>query len=311
MKKLAVLALYACSALAAEDQMLVAGAVVDSSIAAPTLEWRVNRNNGDAYRLGISGWTIDGSWRRKALVLSADVTPIHAHNSNRIYVNGDRAADYDNASYRVKAGVRLAATEINVVGLSERVDNVDPAIARFWDKPYVGLEIAHTYSAKTAENPLIAAWDGVELSARGETYAGRESWSRLSLSEATSRTFGRIDLRQSLTLLNGKSLNVVNRFLVGGSWDVLGGTALYGSRYGEYRVQRAAIANGGADYLLPQNWRAGVRGSYMRSDAANTWGTAINASTTWRTFGLNMGVGFPENGDPLGYISVVAPLYRR
>lgn len=306
-----------------DETLLVSGAFVDSSLAAPFLQLRMDRGR-DQYRLGFSGWTAEGTWTRhlsptREWMLLADATPLYAHNSNRIYVDGERAneLEYDNASYRIRSGVRWkrgqhARSEAYVVALTEQLgDGVEPALAAYWENPYAGVEVAHTYSLKSNEHPLVAAWDGVELAIRAETYIGDERWSRIAVSEAASMTHGRFDWRQSFTLLTGQSLNVVNRHLVGGSWDALGGNTLYGFRYGEYRVDRAVIVSAGADYLLPRNWRIGVRGSHMRSNVANPWGHAINASTTWRTFGVNMGLGFPSEGDPTVYLALVAPLYRR
>jgi len=325
----ALLLLWPMAAGAADGEtLLVSGALVDSSIAAPLIELRLDPVGRDEYRFSVSGWTLEGMWRRelspsRTLLASADATPLHAHSSNRIYLAGTRMRDleYENASYRLKAGVRFihtarSATELQVVGLSEQLGSgSDPVLARFWDRPYTGIEFAHTYSNQTGESPLIAAWDGIELSVRGDSYAGQETWSRITVAEAASRTLGHFDLQQSLTVMNGKSLNMINRFLVGGSWDVLGANALYGFRYAEFRVDRAVIASGGVDYVLPRNWRIGVRGSHLRSNVANVSGHAINASTTWRTFGVNFGVGIPHRSagenDPVVYMALVAPLYRK
>ncbi len=325
---LALFALLVLCPLAEGETLLVTGALVDTSIAAPLIDLRFDPVGRDEYRFSVSGWTLEGMWRRelspsRTLLVSADATPLNAHSSDRIYVAGTRMRnlEYDNASYRVKGGMRFihsarSATEVQVVGLSEQLGSgVDPALARIWDRPYAGIEFTHTWSDKTAKNPLIAAWDGMELSVRGETYAGQQAWSRVTVAEAASRTLGRFDLQQSLTVMNGKSLNMINRFLVGGSWDVLGPNALYGFRHAEFRADRAVIANGGIDYLLPRNWRVGVRGSHLRSNVANVSGHAINASTTWRTFGVNFGVGIPHRSagenDPVVYMALVAPLYKR
>ena len=308
---------------AAGETIVVAGAFVDSSVAAPYLQLRTERGR-DEYRFGISGWTIEGSWVRKlspsrALLFSADATPFNAHSSEYIYVDGERASnlEYENASYRIKGGLRLthdarSHTDVQLVALSEQLgEEVDPSLARQWNEPYAGVDVAYAYSHRTNENPLVSAWDGLELGLRGEAYSGQETWSRFTATEAAARTRGRLHFRQSITLMAGDSLTIVNRFLVGGSWDALGPTALYGLRYAEYRVDRALVASGGIDYLLPRHWRVGLRASCMRSNVENLCGQAINASTTWKTVGVNMGVGLSPDHDPTLYVAVVAPLYRR
>jgi hypothetical protein len=308
----------------AGETLLVSGALSDPSMAAPLLHWKVTGDDGQSWRLGLTGWTMDGGWTKpvgagRMIVLSAEATPIHAHNSNRMYQDGKRVGsmEYENSAYRVGAGIRFAQSEsataeASLVALYERIAGVDdPAVVAFWKRPYTGFELTHSFSRTTARIPLIAAFDGIETDVRVEQLFGRENWTRVHVSGTAARTFGRVHLRQSLTAMSGRSLNVVNRFLAGGSWDVLGGDAVYGSRYGEFRVRRAAIASSGADWLLPRHWRVGVRGSLMRSDVANTYGQAINASTTWRTFGFNFGVGKSQRGSAVTYASIVAPLYLK
>ena len=305
------------------ETLVVAGVFADSSVAAPYLQLRTDRGR-DEYKLGISGWTVEGSFvreldRNRALLVSADATPLNAHSSEYIYIDGDRAKDleYENASYRLRGGLRFAHgqrshTDVQLAALVEQLgEEVDPDLAAFWDDPHAGLDIAYAYSHRTNESPLVSAWDGLELGLRGEVYSGQETWSRIQATEAAAKTRGRLHFRQSVSLMAGDSLNTVNRFLPGGSWDALGASALYGFRYAEYRVDRALIASGGIDYLLPRNWRVGLRASCMRSNVENRCGHALNASTTWKTVGVNIGAGFAPDRDPILYAAVVAPLYRR
>ncbi|HUP62488.1 MAG TPA: hypothetical protein VNA69_18940 [Thermoanaerobaculia bacterium] len=166
-----------------------------------------------------------------------------------------------------------------------------------------------------ADRPLVSSFDGLAVSARVEFFTGSEAWSRATVSQRAGRQLGKVHVRESLLVVTGKSLNVVNRFLAGGSWDALGESALYGYRYGEFRIARGVIANAGADYGLPRNWQVGVRGSYLRSDVADVFGVALNVSKTRATFGFNMGVGMPQsrNGEsePVFYLAVIAPLYAK
>jgi hypothetical protein len=308
----------------AEDRLLVSSAFGDSSIVAPVVRYEVEQDDGTSWAAGLSGWTIDGEWSRplsatRALRFTADATPLNAHNSDRIYVNGDRAPEleYDNASYRARGGLRFTpssrhTTDVFLVALQESVEGVSDALEQRWSDPYAGLELAHTYSVRNASSPLIASFDGIDVTARLEAFSGEENFSRVSLIERAGRSYGRIHLRQSLALLHGSSLDVVNRFVVGGSWDSLGGTAVYGLRYGELRLRRALIASGGADVRVAGNWRVGVRGSYVDGDEGrSTYGHALNVTTTWRTVGANFGVGFPEEGDTIVYAALIVPLYKK
>lgn len=317
MRILALLFTAATVFAAEPEKLLVASVFADSSIAAPVLRYSVDRGDGTSYEIGLSGWTVDGEWTRafspsRAWHVAVDATPINAHNSDRIYVNGRRAPEleYDNASYRARGGLRLthgprATTDVLLVALYESVD-----LPR-WDKPYVGVEVAHTYSVQSSSTPLISAFDGIEVTGRAELMAGQENWTRLSVIEQAGRTYGRLHLRQSLTLLHGSSLDVVNRSLAGGSWDALGGTAIYGLRYGELRLERAGIASGGADVRVARNWHVGIRGSVVNTDDQWLHGHALNFAGTWKTIGANFGVGIPEDGDAVVYGALIVPLYKR
>jgi hypothetical protein len=301
--------------------IVVASVLVDPSIAAPTVELRAPN-----YRIGVAGWTAYADMTRSvsertSVILLLDATPTNAHNSNRIFMNGqrERTLEFDSASYRVRGGIRQtwsprSESDILVVGLYESIEGAAVApIAAYWEKPYTGVELIHRYSSITSSNPLVGSFEGIEYTARAEMFTGETNWQRLSVEQRAGKSFGKVHLRESVTILHGDSLNVVNRFLAGGSWDILGGTALYGYRYGEFRVERGVIANAGIDYRVAGNWQAGLRASHLSSDVEDTWGYAVTASTTWKTFGVSLGLGVPErsNSDPVFSIALVAPLYRK
>jgi len=325
------LALLLASPLAGAEKrtLLVAGIFADTSVVGPFAVFTTGDKDSSEYTARVIGWTIDGEWvkhrsPRHALVLSADLTPVNAHSSDRIYVDGERVheLEYEASSYRIRGGWRFtpnenAITDLQLVGLIENVeDTLDPGLRQFWDEPYAGVELAQTFRRVDSSRPLdavISRFDGWSVTARVEAFSGQETWSRASLSQRAGVQLGKIHLRQSLLAVTGKSLNIVSRHIIGGSWDALGEQALYGSRYAEYRIARGVVASAGADYALPRDWRVGLRASYMDSDVADVHGFAINASKIWKVFGFNMGVGIPQDrggeSDPVVYLSVIAPLY--
>lgn len=320
--------LFTTSVRAEEKTLLVSALFADSSIVGPALRFTTGDAETTEYALSLLGWTIDGEMvkhrsPRQAFLLSADITPVNAHSSDRIFVDGERAheLEYEASSYRVRAGLRLTPTErsttdLRVAALMERVsDLADPRVVEFWDGPFVGLDVMHTWKVTRSESPFISSFDGVAISARAEVFTGQETWSRISVNQRAGRRFGKVHLRESVNAMTGKSLNVVNRFIVGGSWDVLGENAVYGSRFGEFRIARGVIASAGADYSLPRNWTAGVRASYLRSDVVHTHGFALNATKVRRTYGFNFGVAFPKeqggDSEPVFYLGVIAPLYAK
>lgn len=329
MRIVALLAfLVAGSALAEDRALLVSAIFADTSIVGPFVRYTTGDSEGTEYAFSLMGWTLDGQWirhrsPRSAFILGAEATPMNAHHSDRVFVNGERVHDleYDAASYRLRAGVRLtpndrSTTDIFAVGLIEDISGLgDPATEEFWNEPFFGVDLTHTYKIISSDRPLVSSFDGMSVSARVEAFTGSETWSRVTVTQRAGKQFGKVHLRESLSLMNGKSLNVVSRFIVGGSWDALGETALYGYRYGEFHVARGVIANAGADYALPRNWQVGIRASYLDSDVADLHGVALNVSKMRKTYGFNFGIGIPQKrggeSDPVVYLGVIAPLYAR
>ena len=313
---------------ALDGKLLVAGVFADSSIAGPALRFTNDDGKGNKWMVGLTGRVIEGEWQKpmsgtRFLVLGAELQPFNAHNSDRQFVNGERVdeLEYEGSAYRVRGGLRFmpnprSTTDVFLVGLVEDADEApQPGVRQFWDKPYYGVDLSHTFNITRGERPLVSSWDGFAIVARVEAYTGDETWSRVSLAERGAKQFGKIHLRQSVMGMNGKSLNVVSRFQVGGGWDVLGDTAMYGFKYGEYRIARGVLANAGADYVLPRDWRIGVRASYLHSDVDKTYGASLNATKIWKTFGFNFGVGAAEerggDSEPVVYFGLIAPLYYK
>ena len=307
--------------------LLVSSVFADSSVVAPVVWYRNTGPDGSGYRVGLSGWTIEGQWtgRRSpahSLLLATELTPVNAHNSNRVYDNGERTEerDYDNASYRLGGGVRFHPGEnthidVLLVGLHESVDGLSAKDMRRWEKPYAGLDVHYTFRDVSDARPLIAQIDGIELSVRGEGFLGEDNWSRIAVSQQWGTTLGRFHMRQGSAAVFGTAADFVNKSLVGGSWDALGGNAVYGLRQGEIRTGHALMGNFGADLRVAGNWFVGARTSLLVSEDL-IQGYALNVSGTWRTFGFSGGVALAEStGDrtttPQVYAALIVPLYRR
>lgn len=307
--------------------LLVSSVFADSSVVAPVTWYRYTAPDGSGYRVGISGWTIEGQWKKRrspmhSLLLVAELTPMNAHNSNRAYEDGDRREDldYDHASYRVGGGVRLHPgqnTDIDIllVGLYESVSGLSAKDMRRWEKPYAGLDVTYSFRDVRDARPLLSQIEGIELSIRGEGFLGEDNWSRISVSQQWGTTLGRFHLRQGSAAVFGTADDFVNKSLVGGSWDALGGNAVYGLRQGEIRTGHALMGSFGADLRVAGNWYVGGRLSLLVG-AHIIQGYALNVSGNWRTFGFSGGVAIAEStgvrtNEPMVYAVLIVPLYRR
>ena len=271
--------------MSASDMRVFTGAVlVERGQAAPVVELLSVGENGLVRRLSLSGWTIAVSrdapveyGRRRSVTFS--VTPYNAHSSRHIYVDGERARqlEFDDAALAARAGYRIwqsehASTEAAVTASKEFVGKeASRELRDRWRLPYAGVQLTQTGRFVTAEDPYSGRIEGFDVSGTIELYAGKKAWSRTTVLQSAGAAAGRLHFRQQLALMYGTNLDTVNAFLPGGSWDVIGPEAVYGTRYAEFRVNKGAILGGGADYAIGA-WELGVRGSVIRAPSLHASG---------------------------------------
>ena len=303
-----VLVLCAAASVTAQAQtVLVAGVQYESpSLVAPVAALSVRRGDATEWRMGIAGWTASGAWTRalspsRALWVGLDVTPINAHSSNKLYVNGveDPALAYRNSTLQLGGGLRLTpssrwTTELRGVVLHERVAELPEPMLDVWRSPYVGLDVAQRYDRISAEDVIRSRFEGIRVAARVQGYAGASSWARGTVSVGGGRRVGRLFLRANALAFHGSSLNTVSALLTGGSWDAAGATALYGYSYGAFRVERGVLANAGADLVVSRSTEIGVRGAWLDDSGERHHGSALSVATLWRGMSFGAAVAVPE-----------------
>lgn len=305
----AVLAALLLGAGAVEAQAVIVGGVQyeSPSLLAPVAALSVRRGDATEWRAGIAGWTASGAWTRtlspaRAIWAGLEVTPVNAHSSNKRYVDGveDPALAYRNSTLQVGVGLRLTpsarwTTELRGVVLHERVADLPDAARDFWRSPYLGVDVTQRYDRVSADDVVRSRFEGVRAAARVQAYAGRSSWGKAMLSVGAGRRAGRLFLRANGLAFHGRSLNTVSAFLSGGSWDASGPTALYGYPYGAFRMERALLANGGADLLVWRNTEIGVRAAWLAGSGGARHGGALSVATLWRGIGLSAALAVPED----------------
>jgi hypothetical protein len=70
---------------------------------------------------------------------------------------------------------------------------------------------------------------------------------------------------------------------------------MVGYRYAEFRLDRAATVGGALDLRLRGSWELGVRGSYLKGNAIEEYGAAVQMMTVWRGAVVNAGVALPKS----------------
>jgi hypothetical protein len=307
-RSVAVLAALLLGAGAAEAQTVLVGGVQyeSPSLLAPVAVLSVRRGDATEWRVGVAGWTASGAWTRtrsptRALVAGLEVTPINAHSSNKLYVEGEEAPQlaYRNSTMHAGAGLRLApssrwTTELRGVVLWEKVADLPEAVRDFWRSPFVGVDVAQRYDRVSADDVIRSRFEGVRIVARAQLYAGASSWGRGTVSLGSGKRVGRLFLRANGTAFHGRSLNTVSAFLTGGSWDASGATALYGFPYGAFRSERAYLTSGGADLRLWGSTEVGVRAAWLGGSGDAHHGGALGVATLWKGVGMSAALAVPE-----------------
>lgn len=301
----ALILLCAAAPLLAQTDTLLTGAVADSSIAGPIMVWNRIAADGDSTTFALNGWTM--SWEAAhrvapptRMVVSVALTPLHARSSNRVYLAGERsrALEFDDSSIEATFG-RIDTigerwtSDIRAVAAYDRVSRSDQATRSFWSSPYAGVRTRQAYRHITAEDPLLLTFEGSEVRADAEVFAGKETWSRVTLSQRMSRRRGRFLIGESASVFHGRSLNTVNAFLAGASWPIGDLRPLYGYRYAELRLDRGAAAGVDAQVALRRSFALGAHANILRSRQTTALGVAADASFAWRGVGIRVGVARP------------------
>jgi hypothetical protein len=304
-RALAAAVLMLAGAARGDDLRVASGAILyESGLAAPAVELRSIDESGATWRASVTGWTI-GVTREKPvergrrLIFSINATPFDAHSSRRLFRDGvrDRALEFDDAAFDVRAGMRIRESEhatlepALVIGTEVLGDNAPHLLRDRWSGPYTGVAVTQRLRYVTADDPFRSRIDGFEIAATGEIYGGKRTWSKLLLTETAGVPFGRVHVRQSVALFGGSGIDEVNAFLVGGSWDALGATAIYGRHYAEFRVPRGVSANIGTDVDLFRSLSAGVRASGFRGAGERATGVMLQLSGRLAGVRLTGGVG--------------------
>jgi hypothetical protein len=303
----------------AQTKVLVAGAVYESAdLIAPNglllilpHDSSPSGRAGVAWNVGLRGSTlmVEALKRfstRFELLVGGDLTPFSANGSSRIYKDGRHEPDlgFTNRSYQARAGVRFQRasawrTDLQLLALKESVDGVDNDV---WRRPYGGVGVAQSYRRVVSEDSLRSRFDGLKASAAAQGFFGSNAWWRGQVVAGGGKRIGNLFLRGQASAFGGHGLNTVSRFLVGGSWDAGEGLPLYGFHYAQFRVNRGAVLNSGADFRLRGAWEVGIRGGYLNSPDKRARGAAITLGTIWNGVAWHVGMGIPGHvsGEPQG-----------
>ena len=288
-------------------------------------------DDGREWSLGLTGWTMSADWKaatngtRKRHIF-ARLTPVNANASNFIYRDGirDAEAEYRASAIEGGAGIEIAHTRrwtggYRALALYHRVGGLsDPSVSTFWRRPFAGVEVTQQYTRVTSEERFGSRWNGLKIAAAARQMAGARSWTRGQLTAGVGKRVGPLFLSGRGAAFAGHSLNIVNAFVLGGSWDVPAAEMVPGYRYAEFRLSRAALAGAAVDIRLHGSWEIGLRAGALKGTSISARGTALQVGTVWRGAVFSAGVAFPRAMGPdsnrrgtIAFATVTAALIER
>ena len=293
------------------------------SLVAPVNLLFVSPSPNTRWKFAVQGWTLATSFKKQldpkiAVEYTLNFTPINSNGSNRIYEgkNGeeldrvlleenswskrlDENSMYKNLSFQTIAKVSYKRTahwtaSLAVAGLYEKLEELDKNLQDYWQSTYLGFDVEIRFSDLVSDNLYTNQWEGLKATATNRVFAGSESWGRLESFVGYGRNFKYFYSQTITFFLYSWNTNLVNKFLVGGGWDLPGLYSLYGYPYGFFRIEKGLIINGILDIPIHGNWTLGLRFASLKASDFFTYGQAFKIMKTWNGFYFNAGISFPE-----------------
>jgi hypothetical protein len=304
-----VLALLAAGrAFAGETPLLAAGVLYESPAPtlAPLLALRLPVGEGRVLTLSQLGWTSSATFElpqspRWTLLARVGVTPIRAHLAHDVYDGQGRPlddAEFDATALRVTAGEAYEAggltLTVRAVLLKEWLSRLPRAELDAFRSAFVGGEASARWEWVRSEDPLRSRIDGARVTVRGEALYGSRSLGRTDAELALGRKSGPAFVHVNAGAFFAGLDHPATREVVGGSWDLLGSSALVGHPLGAFRVARGAAGTLGLDWQVVGPLELGVRASLLVGAPRVHHGLGLLFETELSGIHLFAGAGAPD-----------------
>jgi len=274
-----------------ESPKLVAPAVISII---PTDDHRL-------FQFGMVGWTLllkgeFGLNKNLMVGLSQDISPINANASTYQYTEGkqDTSLNYENGSYltqfylKKKQG-RNFSSQFSLIVRQEHVDGLNHEILRFWDGPHFGYSVSGSYRNVGFEDFFNNNWDGKKAQVQFQFFPGEPAWLKGHISGGIGKKFENYHGTVSGKYFFSDHLNIVNKFVVGGVWELELLDFLPGSHYGEYRIDQGLLFNGRFEKILSESMNIGYRSGFLSFGESTVSGHGIKVVKVYEGMVFNLG----------------------
>lgn len=266
----------ALAASAQSTPLVAAGGAFDSlsATAAPLLYIRWPIDHAAAVSVSQLGWTSGASFSLEADAsltwqTSIELTPIRAHLSHDVYASDGvtAAPGYDDTALRASTGVgarqgRVLA-QVEAIAMKRWLSDADWRGASAFAAAFGGAQATVTLSNARNRDPFELIVEGAKLVLRGEVLIGRELLADADATLSWGAGAGPLFLHARATAFYVHFDTPATNALIGGSWDLLGATALWGYALGAFRLPRGAAGTAGIDVDLIGPLQLGLRGSLL------------------------------------------------
>ncbi len=174
----------------------------------------------------------------------------------------------------------------------------DEALAKYWHAPHFGFFAETIYRSFSSYDLYRQRFDGYELRANLESFVTPHVWQR-AMFTYESGTFKRhFYLAHEISVFTGHRLTIINKHLLGGSWDLPRVNKAYGSRLFQYRLENGIAFNVRADYPICPDLDASLQLGYMATENTNSLGAVLKLFMLYRGLLMEAGSGY-QAGSPL------------
>jgi hypothetical protein len=295
----------------AQTRTWLLGALIESpEVVVPIATLDSRDDAGREWRVGLVGWTLQGDWaqrtsERRRRFLSLAVTPRNADYSNYVYRDGqvDDSASYRASSIRLATGIELerrngVTGRYALIGDYRYVRDLAPTVESRWRRPFIGIEVSERWRRVTATESFGTRINGVDMGGLARVLFGSRTWSQLQLDAHAGRRLGRAFAQVDVAGFAGQGLDVVNAFLVGGSWHLADPRLASGHHFGEYRLDHAFTASGRMSARLAGTVEVGGRVSALAGTGTSRTGAGVEVRAITSGIVIDAGVAWAHGPNP-------------
>ncbi len=170
-----------------------------------------------------------------------------------------------------------------VIGIyPKEISNYRGITGNLWAKPHLGILMEASYRSVHSYDLYRQRLDGYEVRVSMDSFFSPQPWRRSKFAYEGGYFWQKAYLAHELGIFTGSQLSLVNKHLMGGSWDLPRVNKAYGSRLFQYRLEQGVVANLRADYPIFPSLDASLQIGYVGTEDSHSLGTVMKVFVLYR-----------------------------